>query len=306
MNNTVIFSVIIPHRNSVHFLPKLISSIPDDKRVQVLLVDNSPEPITKQQITDAGITRIIELLHSDPSRGAGGARNVGIDNAKGKWLIFADADDYFSDDAFDTFFSFADSDAELVYTGMSGIYIDTGEYSNRGEGFTNLVRSYLNGTKSEMELRLRFVTPCCKMVSSELVRRCDIRYDEVPASNDMYFSILSGFYARSIEAIDTITYIATVSKGSLTKQRNLKVIESRYLVNLRCNKFLRENGLGAYQFSVMYFLNYSISFGFTHFLRFVSLLVKYKQNPFINCANWLTTFKKLKHSEKKDAKYITK
>lgn len=265
--NDILFSVIIPHRNSLHFLPKLISSIPDDKRVQVLLVDNSPEPVTKQQLTDAGIARTIELLYSDPSRGAGGARNVGIDNANGKWLIFADADDYFSDEAFDTFFSFADSKAELVYTCMGGIYLDTGEHSDRGDGYTNLVRGYLRGTKTEMDLRLRFASPCCKMVSSKLVKRYNLRYDEVPASNDIYFSMLSGFYARGIDATDSVTYIATVSRGSLTKQRNLRVIESRYRVCLRCNKFLRENGLGAYQNSVMYYLKYSISFGLNHFFK---------------------------------------
>ena len=304
--NDILFSVIIPHRNSLHFLPKLISSIPDDKRVQVLLVDNSPEPVTKQQLADAGIVRTIELLYSDPSRGAGGARNVGIDNANGKWLIFADADDYFSDKAFDTFFLFADSKAELVYTCMGGIYLDTGEHSDRGDGYTNLVRGYLNGTKTEMDLRLRFASPCCKMVSSELIKRYNIRYDEVPASNDMYFSMLSGFYARRIDATDSVTYIATVSRGSLTKQRNLRVIESRFRVYLRCNKFLKENDLGAYQNSVMYYLTCSISFGLNHFLRFIYLLIKYKQNPFINCGNWITSLKKLKGSEKKDANYITK
>ena len=118
--------------------------------------------------------------------------------------------------------------------------------------------------------------------------------------------MLSGFYARGIDATDSVTYIATVSRGSLTKQRNLRVIESRYRVYLKCNKFLRKNDLGAYQNSVMYYLKCSIGFGLNHFLRFIYLLIKYKQNPFINCGNWITTFKKLNVSEKKDVKYITK
>lgn len=303
MEDKYLISVIIPHRDSIHFLPKLFSSIPNMDSIEILLIDNSTEPISKKQI---GINRKYTLLYSDPNRGAGCARNVGIENAHGKWLIFADADDYFTDDAFRIFTEKKDSHADIVYTCMGGIYVDTGERSNRGDGYTNLVKGYLNGSRPEIELRLRFASPCCKMVKHELVKEYNLRYDEVPAGNDMYFSMLSGFYARCIEAIDAITYIATVSQGSLTKQRNLRVTESRYRVFLRYNKFLRENGLGAYQYSVMNFLKSSVSFGFIPFFRFLKLLIKYKQNPFLNCANWSSTFKKVKHSEKKDAKYITK
>lgn len=300
---SVIFSIIIPHRNSIHFLPKLFSSIPQSDDIEIILVDNSPTPCTKEEI---GIERDYLLLYSEPARGAGGARNVGIENAQGKWLIFADADDYFSDGAFDTFYSKMNSDADIVYTCMSGIYIDTGEYSKRGDSYTNLVRGYLNGTKPEMELRLRFASPCSKMVRSEFVIRYNIRYDEVPAGNDMYFSMLSGYYAERVEAIDAITYIATVSKGSLTKQRNLSVIESRYRVFLRYNKFLKEHNLSTYQYSIMYFLKMSIKFGLSHFIRFIGLLIKYRQNPFVNCTNWLNTFRKVRSLDKQESRYITK
>ena len=40
------------------------------------------------------------------NRTAGGARNEGIKIAKGKWVIFADADDYFEPNAFSSFDKF--------------------------------------------------------------------------------------------------------------------------------------------------------------------------------------------------------
>lgn len=304
--NDILFSVIIPHRNSLHFLPKLISSIPDDKRVQVLLVDNSPEPVTKQQLADAGIARTIELLYSDPSRGAGGARNVGIDNANGKWLIFADADDYFSDKAFDTFFSFADSKAELVYTCMGGIYLDTGEHSDRGDGYTNLVRGYLNGTKTEMDLRLGFASPCCKMVSHDLVKRHNLRYDEIRAGNDIYFSTLSGFYAKGIEAVDFVSYIATVSRGSLTQRRDYEVIKARLYSILHCNQFLKSVGKQKYQHSVMFAVAESRNYGIVACLEFIGMIIKFRQNPFIHCSRWFNTFLRNRKADKQNSKYITR
>lgn len=301
MSETVLYSIIIPHRNSIHFLPKLFSSIPERDEIEIILIDNSPKRITKEQI---GIDRVFNLLYSDPSRGAGGARNVGIENAHGKWLIFADADDYFTDNAFSIFDSKKSSDADIVYTCMSGVYIDTGEKSKRGDGYTNLVKGYIQGFRSETELRLKFASPCCKMIRRSFVNNYKLKYDEVPAGNDMYFSLLSGYYAKKIEALDEVTYIATVSTGSLTKQRNLTIIESRYKVFLRYNKFVRDHSLSNYQYSVMYFLKQSYCLGISHFFRFIGLLIKYKQNPFINCYSWLATMKKIRVSEKKEAKYI--
>src|SRR5699024_3202309 len=132
----------------------------------------------------------------------------------GKWLIFVDADDYLPFDAFETFYHKFNSEAELIFFGMGGIYSDTNNPSDRGDNYTQMVRNFIKGRISENEIRLNFPSPCSKMVSSKLIKRHNLRYDEVVASNDVYFSLLSGYYAEKIDAVDKITYIATVSRGS--------------------------------------------------------------------------------------------
>ena len=255
MSYNVDFSVIIPHRDSLHFLPKLFSTIPDSEKIEVLLIDNSLIPITKE---DVKTSRNFILLFSEPNRGAGGARNVGIKNAHGKWLIFIDADDYLPNDAFDIFYSEYDADAEVIYFCMNGIYLDTGEYSDRGEKYTYLTQGYINGKIEENDIRVNFSSPCSKMISHELVNRHNIQFDEVIVSNDLYFSMLVGFYAKKIKAVDKVTYIATVSRGSLTKRRDCEALKSRFEVRLRRNHFLKKHNLGKYQSSVMYFLCNSV------------------------------------------------
>lgn len=296
-------SVIIPHRNSMALLPKLFSSIPDRDDIEIILVDNSPSKVRKADIKQS---RVYSLLYSDPSRGAGGARNVGIENASGKWLLFADADDYFADSAFDVFFSKINSDADLVYTGMGGVYIDTGERSDRGDGYTRLVKQYLANEIPETDIRFKFSSPCCKMVRHDMVKEHLLRYDEVVASNDMYFSMLCGYYAKKIEAVDVISYIATVSRGSLTKRRDYAVISSRYHVNLRYNQFLRKHGYPQYQRSV---LNYALTLckmGINPALETLWGIIKYCQNPFVGYKNWIKSAKVQNVRNKKDEKYITR
>ena len=297
------FSVIIPHRNSKETLPRLFKTIPDNPQVEIILVDNSDVPLTKE---DVGVQRNYSLLWVDPKRFAGGARNVGVENAQGKWLIFADADDYFTQNAFEDFYKFIDSNADVVYFGMDGIFIETGERSDRGDKFTQLVKKYLTGQCDEKALRTGFSSPCSKMVRNELVKEHHIRFDEVPANNDDFFALLAGYYAKSVTAYDSLVYVYVATAGSIMHKRDAKTMLVRLEVILRCNKFKKEHGLRDYQGSIAYFFSQATHYDMKSFLRFVSLLFKYRQNPFIGCKNWFRTFKRVRVQDKEEQSYLTK
>lgn len=297
------FSVIIPHRNSKETLPRLFETIPDSPNIEIIVVDNSDVPLSKEEI---GVQREYLLFWADPKRYAGGARNVGLENAHGKWLVFADADDYFTSNAFSDFYKFLDSDAEIVYFGMDGIYIETGERSDRGDRFTNMVRGYLNGTIDENTIRTGFGSPCSKMVKRELVTRQNIRYDEVAANNDDFFALLAGFYAKKITAYDSLVYVYVATAGSIMHKRDAGTMLVRLEVILRCNKFKKDHGLSAYQGSVAYFFSQASHYNLRTFLRFLSLLIRYKQNPFIGCGNWFKTFKRVRRKDQEEKSYISK
>lgn len=306
MTYTKDFSIIIPHRNSLHFLPILFSSIPESDKIEVILVDNSPEPITMEQVREAGVLRDFTLLFSAPERGAGGARNEGIEHASGKWLLFLDADDYYADCAFDVFYSHFNTDAEMVYFCVDGIYPDTGERADRGDMYTNLVNRYIDHQIPEITLRMGYSVPWGKMVSHALVDRYNLRYDEVVASNDAYFSMLTGYYATKIEADNRQVYIVTVTRGSLTRRRDFAVVYSRYKVALRINKFRREHGLGNMQKSVMVYFYYARPYGFKALLRMFWLAIKFRQNLFIGANRWSSSLSKKQAIDKKEEKYIAK
>lgn len=301
MNYTKDFSVIVPcWRGAVHFLPILFDSIPQKDGIEIIVVDNSKEPLKREEIAS---DREITLLHSAPERHAGGSRNDGMAAAKGKWLLFADADDYYSSDAFDIYYEYLNTDAEIVYTGMGGVYSDTGEPADRGDYYAKLVHRYCTGEVTEQTLRLSFNSPCCKMVSHDYVNREKLRYDEVRASNDAFFSLTSGYYAKSIAAEDKITYIATVNRGSLTQRLDYDVIKSRLIVAMRCNQFKKEHGLRRSQESVMKYLFESRRYGLLKIMEFVGLLISYHQNPFVGWRNWMKTFKQVKKKNIQEKKY---
>ena len=296
------FSLIIPQRYSIDTLPRLFNSVPEREDIEILLVDNSPEPITKEQV---GIERDYTLLWSSPTRFAGGARNEGMDHAQGMWLVFSDADDYFAPSAFDVFDQYKDSDADIIYFCADGVYPETGERSEQADLYTKLVQNYLKDPSKERGLRLSFHVPWAKMVRRSFVEENRIRYDEVVANNDDYFSLVSGYYARKIEAVDKVVYLYVVSHGSLMRRRSYEVMKTRFEVILRCNQFKKKHGLGKYQGSVMYFLVESRHYGMKSIWEFFIMLFRYKQNPFIGMSNWLSTYRRINKKEKKEKKYIT-
>lgn len=298
------YSVIIPHRDSIQLLPRLFSSIPVSDKIEVILVDNSPVPVTLQQIREAGVTRDFVLQYSSPERGAGGARNVGMACAHGKWLVFADADDYFAENAFDCFYHHFNSNAEVVFFCAEGIYPETGERSERGDEFSALVMNYLSDKGSETSLRLGYSVPWGKMFNRNLIDRHDIKFDEVLASNDVYFSLLTGYYASAVDADDSTVYMVTVTQGSLTRRRDLNVTLSRYQVTLRFNKFVKEHKLGSYQKSLMVYFYQARTFGLSTLFRMLVMAVRYRQNIFIGMRTWYRSYRGLKKLDTKESKYI--
>ena len=160
--------------------------------------------------------------------------------------------------------------------------------------------------KDELSLRLRHIVPWAKMICHSFVKEIDAKFDEVRASNDAMFATKIGYYAKSIEAVDYEVYVATESKGSLTKRRDFEVIHSRYLVALRRNQFLKQHGIKEYQSMVIHFLYQSKDYGFSKLWMMLKEAWHYKQNIFINTSKLLPGFMRYLKSEKKNAKYIVK
>lgn len=297
------YSIIVPQKNSLNTLPRLFDSIPNDGRIEVIICDNSEIPISKDDINN---NRDYKMVHADPKRYAGGARNEGLKVATGKWLLFADADDFFTPEAFDLFDKYVNSDYDLVYFKMGGVYEDTMEPSDRGKLYSERIDAFLKGDITERYIKVHFDTPTCKMVKKTLVEQHDIKFDEVIAGNDSYFSLLVGYYALQFMADPGCVYVATTGRGSLTRRRNLNITESRFLVRLRKNKFLRDHGMKDLQSSVMSHIVESSHYGMKPFMRFIFNAVKYRQNIFWGYKNWFKTYKYTKKRDNREKNLITK
>lgn len=93
------FSIIIPNYNSEKWIRKLLESIlyQTYKDYEIIIVDDmstdNSVQIIKEIIGNKVPCQIIELKEK---RWNGGSRNIGVEHAKGEYILFADCDDWFN------------------------------------------------------------------------------------------------------------------------------------------------------------------------------------------------------------------
>lgn len=139
------FSIIIPCYNQASWLPETIAAIQrqDFNDWEVIIVNDGATDDTAVVAEDlASMDNRIKVVHQQ-NGGLSAARNTGVKHAKGEWLDFLDADDYYLDgclsevtkaaqsvnaDIIQTAYTIVDEDGKLINTkevaGGNGLMID--------------------------------------------------------------------------------------------------------------------------------------------------------------------------------------
>jgi len=238
------YSIIIPHYNSPDSLEVLLNSIPKNPDIQVIVVDDNStqeQDLLEQVIKNDSCCEFYKNITGVQSAGA--CRNVGLTHAKGKWVLFADADDYFVDKAFNHLEEYYNESSDVVYFPPTSINMVTQKRSNRHILYERLVLKYhkKKSERNEFNLIFRMVIPWSRMIKREVIVQNKIEFEAIPVSNDVIFSTKLGLCISSPETSDKTIYCVTRNRSTLTtavKESNLDV---RVEVFIRKYTLLREN-----------------------------------------------------------------
>lgn len=128
--------------------------------------------------------KTIETIFIDDTerRGAGWARNQGLEKARGKYVIFLDADDFFEPTFLATLVDRAERESlEMVMS-----------LADRYEQNWRLYSPMPKLLKSPFTAPTVFV----RLWRLDFLREKGLRFQEIPRSNDLYFSLAGTFAAR--------------------------------------------------------------------------------------------------------------
>lgn len=245
------YSFIIPHKNSPQLLNRCVNSIPRRDDVEIIVVDDNSDPnVVDWKSFKFDDTRCLTLIQDHSGKGAGNARNVGIDNAHGRWLLFADADDYYEKDALDKLDKYKDSDLDILYFNYR--FIDEEGHDLQHPVKDNVTRCCKTQDRDALDyVKYKNYTPWTKMVNANFVHKYNCRYECVPSGNDMFFSFQVAYFAKTIKVIDESIYVYIFHKHSQTNRNwNKDKIFRSLIQHVRRNYFYRNVGLKRWDYNL--------------------------------------------------------
>lgn len=242
----MLYSIIIPHHDTPALLMRCLDSIPVREDVQVIVVDDCSPGAEHYLEQYPQLHRpYLEFYSTAEGGSAGRARNVGLQHARGRWLLFADADDFFADNLDELLDAYKDDDAELIYFRTRSVCSDdVNRPARRSEWLDDLWHDYEHGLDPQ-SLYGRCPVVWGKMFRRELIEHHTIRFDETRYSNDFWFSANAALRARSFRVVTDVLYVATLRPGSLAHDMNGKPGElaERAEVCFRVERLLLEHGI---------------------------------------------------------------
>ena len=122
-----LISIVIPTKNRLAFLKRALNSVYEQtyKNKEIIVIDDGSTDDTTVFLNIEQNSGKIKFYRNEVSVGGGEARNIGIRNAKGKFIAFLDDDDeWFPTKLEKQLPLFSDSEIGLVYSGLEINYSD--------------------------------------------------------------------------------------------------------------------------------------------------------------------------------------
>lgn len=262
----IMYSVIIPHKNIPKLLERCLQSIPSRNDIQIIVVDDCSDKDVICKVERLCSLYNTLLIKTTEGKGAGYVRNIGLTRAIGKWVLFADADDFFYDKAFSIFDKYNETDNDVIYFYCNSRNSDTMTLD------LDRVPAIKKGieTKDYGLLRYKSSVPWGKMINYNVIKKHKLEFEEIIASNDIMFSARLGFHAKKVDVISDALYCVTTRSNSLYMNPSPEKMKSRFFASIRVNSFLYSIGERKYRNEplrdLFYFFPSDLSFFFRNII----------------------------------------
>lgn len=213
-------SVVVPVYNVAPYLEACIDSLLAQRFTdfEVLLVDDGSTDGSGAICDEiAGKDPRVVVLHQK-NGGACAARNRGIDNARGEFIVFVDADDLVTDMHLE---HLMESDADMVVTGVQKFGAKNGVSApgRRDDFRIDALASHWN---MPPEMNYLYCYSVAKRFRTHIIREHRIRFDEsLFFSEDMCFNMDYYCYAESFAELPYADYMYRIM--SITRDEKYRM-----------------------------------------------------------------------------------
>lgn len=268
----ITYSLIIPHYNIPHLLKRLLDTIPKRDDLQVIVVDDCSTKLINQLTRLKKEYNCVEWYTTGSNGGGGKARNIGLEHAVGKYVLFADADDFFLPSIYSILEKYKYEEYDMIIYSAISLNSDSYEVESRASELNNWISIYQkNPVKGTDKLKYVFGEPWCRLINRDLIKKFDISFQEVKCHNDTKFTYQVGHHCESLRVEPTVGYVITHRNDSIVNTK----FNDRYEIEVKVftdkQKYYLENKISEHVGELYYPLVHDIIRG-----KFSRFLEKYK------------------------------
>ena len=249
MSAPPLVSVIVPVYNSEEYLHQCIDSILNQTYTNIeLLLINDGSQDRSGEICDEFAEKDERIrVFYQKNRGVSSARNLGLNNANGKWVSFVDSDDWEDKETYMEILNFVNyKKVDLVIWGIKFI---TGSYIQNRSFQTNALvneKTDIQELLMQCDMERLLESPCNKLYLLRIIKKTNLEFDVNLSNNeDIQFNCnyLQNVNAISIYKKSFYNYRKDINRPSLSNtfpENILEIIKGS--IKMRTNLFSSYSG----------------------------------------------------------------
>lgn len=260
-------SIIVPIYNVEEYLEECLNSIYNINNInkEVILIndgstDRSQVIVDKFKKRYDDITKVIIKKNS----GLSSARNSGLNQAKGEYVLFIDSDDFIDSKKIEKLFFYARrNELDIAFGDLYHIKNkDVIVYKNSKRRENKLKKINVTDGMSFWDsciekktgyIRVEVVTNIFKR---EMLNKYDIRFKEGLLHEDTLFMFVATFYAQRVKYYPINFYYYRLREGSIMHTEGYKNYLHKLFIAKELQEFKERNNIKAYSWNNMIFTLY--------------------------------------------------
>lgn len=270
-----VFSIIVPFFNEENRLTHSIKSVINQafKNWEIIAINDASNDQSLEIIQNfAKDDKRINVINLFQNRGIGYCRNIALKKAKGDYILFLDADDYFSKNALEKL-SIAVEKKPKIEVFLWGYCIFNDKSPTSKKFLPQKPNKKLGETPFELGMlnRKGFTSvPWIYILKKKFITSHKISFSEFTFYEDLKFTNEVLFYVKSVITLPFVGYHYRKHKTSVTGKPTKEKIHQKFAEFEKIRIFLIENKLYAHykQLYVARFLTFCV---FTSFNEYFSL-----------------------------------
>ena len=231
------YSVIIPVYNAEGTLRRCLDSLVGQhfSDYELLLINDGSTDGSDAICREYANTYSCVRYFAKENGGVSSARNLGLEQAEGEYILFVDSDDYVSENYFSVISDALDNNVvDLLMFGYCNFGSISAEWDT-GEFYENEEVGVAERISSAMQQYL-FSSLLSKVFKKQIIEQYNMRFgNDLAIGEDQAFIFTYAMHIRSIGSIEDHLYNVDVSDGSsLSRKARPYLAEQLMEVNRRC------------------------------------------------------------------------